>query len=157
MPGGRSLEIEGLQKITHRHEDIIRRLICGQTQKSISLECGITSTRLSVLKRDPLFKQRYEEMQVELQEKFLDVKSRDLVRLDETSELAAELVANVVKGQVDGENVPLKMRIDSAFDVLDRTVTKKTEVTAGNNMNIGNLVIQAYQQKYGDDKRIEVV
>ena len=139
-----------LQRIKPRHRDIMRRMIVGQTAKEISIELGMSQSRISVLLDDPLFQSTMEELQTRVEQEFVQSRATAMQVLEATAPMAALACHEVVtEGTLDGEKVGAPLRLKSAWDVLDRTGNKAAEKRLVGTVDLGDLIADAYQKKHG--------
>lgn len=142
-----------LKKLSPKHEDIIRRLVLGASPGEICMTCNIAPVTLSILKTDPLFQTRLQNMMDEIDNAFISARVSAMEELEDVAPDAAKLCSETVKN----EAVPLHMRLRSAWDILDRTGTtkQKQKPNTENTVNVAQLIIQAYNKKH-EDKCVDV-
>ena len=73
-------------------------------------------------------------------------------KLEETAHDAADLCRNVIQGKED--DVSVKLRLESAWDVLDRTNHGKTEKKDISIFNASDMIIAAYNAKHKKDDKV---
>ena len=116
-----------VKKMIPRYRDLMRRMVCGQTRRTIEREMNMSSDNYTVIIGSPLFKAELEKMTIELDKQVLDKlstsKVEDVVdrKLKKASPDAADV--NIALLQSSSE----KTRQRSAFDILDRTGHKPKE------------------------------
>jgi len=143
-----------LKTISPRHLDIIRRLIVGQMPKEISIELGMSQSRIGALRDDPLFNAVYQDMQYRVNEGFIEVRANAMQILEDAAPHAARLARDaIINGTIeyeDGviEKVPLPLRLKSAWDCLDRTGNKAAEKHLVGHVDLGQLISEAYKKKH---------
>ena len=140
----------GLKKLSGRHLDIIRRLIVGQTIQEINIDLGLSLSRISILKADPLFAAAYYEMENRVTEGFIETRASAMEILEDAAPEAAKLTRDAIMGkEIGGVEVPLGMRMKSAWDCLDRTGNKAVDKHLVGHVDLAELIGQAYQEKHG--------
>ena len=148
----------GLQKITVKHREIMRRMLTRQTTEEISLELMVSTVYLNMLKRDPLFIECLEGMEGEIHNHWVENRTKAMDILEDNAAESAKLCTDAVGGVVatldaDGgvayETVPLKERLSSAWDVLNRTGNKAVEKKVVAHTTLQEMIITAYQQRTG--------
>ena len=146
-----------LKALSPRHLDIIRRLIVGQAPQEISIELGISQSRISVLRDDPLFDAVYREMEHRVTEGFIETRAKAMEILEVAAPDAARLTRDAISGKIDNENVPIPLRLKSAWDCLDRTGNKAVEKKLVGVVDLGKLISDAYTEKHYGKKAKQVV
>ena len=140
----------GLKKISSRHLDIIRRLIVGQTMQEICIDLGLSLSRVSMLKADPLFASAYYEMENKVTEGFIETRASAMEILENAAPEAARLTRDAIIGeQISGEDAPQGLRLKSAWDCLDRTGNKAVDKHLVGHVDLAELIGKAYQEKHG--------
>ena len=141
----------GLKNLSGRHLDIIRRLIVGETAQEICLEMGLSPSRISILKADPLFASAYHEIEMRIADNFIESRASAMEILEDAAPHAARLTRDAILGSIDGEEVPQGLRLKSAWDCLDRTGNKAMEKHLVGHVDLGKLIGEAYSKKFGRD------
>lgn len=141
-----------LKKLTPRHRDIVRRLVVGQLPKEIAADLGISVGTIASLQNDPLFASEISDTEREIKSR-LGERMDVMQRLEKVAEAAAKVVEGAVDGFVGGVEVPLHLRMKSAFDVLDRTGYNKPNKTQVEFTNPAELIIKAYDMNHGTQKQ----
>ena len=144
-----------LKRLTTKHKEILRRLVVGQEPKLIEQELNISAATINRLQKDdPLFMSELEVLQQAANKNITDSMERLSVVeiLEEAAYDAANFCQRVVKGEES--DIPAKLRMESAWDVLDRTGFKPTEKKVVGVVNASDLIIAAYNAKHKqkDDK-----
>ena len=139
----------GLQKITVKHREIMRRMLTRQTTEEISLELTVSTVYLNMLKRDPLFIECLEGMEGEIHNHWVENRTKAMDILEDNAAESAKLCTDAVGGIVDGIEVPLTARLHSAWDVLNRTGNKAVEKKVVAHTTLQEMIIAAYQQRTG--------
>lgn len=142
----------GLKTIKTKHREIMRRMITCQPPEEISLDLLVSVEYLGMLGRDPLFVEVMAEMEGEVHSHWLGNRVKAMEILEDHASTAAKLCTDAVGGSVvdmDGviEKVPLNKRLDSAWDVLNRTGNKAVEKRLEIHATLQEMIIQAYQQR----------
>ena len=140
----------GLQKITVKHREIMRRMLTRQTTEEISLELTVSTVYLNMLKRDPLFVECLAGMEGEIHNHWVENRTKAMDILEDNAAESAKLCTDAVGGIVDGIEVPLTARLHSAWDVLNRTGNKAVEKKVVAHTTLQEMIIAAYQQRAGD-------
>lgn len=136
----RSVERYGLGYIRPRHNEIARRLVMGQKQRTISKDMGIDEGRLSIIVNSPLFKIVLARLSKLRDDSAVDIQ-------EELKELAPIALEQVAKTMMNGASE--KLRLSASQDVLDRAgVIKKGQ---GLNVGIQVNVNPVDLNKYRDD------
>lgn len=140
-----------LKNLTSKHNEIIRRLVVGQTPKEISAELNFSATRISALQRnDPLFKSAIVALEQSVNRRIEDSMERlsVLKTLEEAAFDAAEYCHSVIKGEE--RDVSPDLRVKSAWDVLNRTGHTPVEKKIVGVLNAADMIIAAYKAKHGE-------
>ncbi len=141
----------GLKNLSGRHLDIIRRLIVGETAQEICIEMGLSPSRISILKADPLFASAYRQMERQIADNFIESRANAMEILEDAAPHAARLTRDAILGSIDGEEVPQGLRLKSAWDCLDRTGNKAMEKHLVGHVDLGQLIGEAYSKKFARD------
>lgn len=137
-----------LRKLTPQHRDIILRLVAGQAPHKIAIELGIHSQTISNLKTDPLFAAELRDLEQSAKKALLDrITAMELLE-QTTNDMARVINEGVSQGEIDGEPISAKTRLDAAFKLLgamglDRSKTKKED---SSQESLADLVIDAYER-----------
>lgn len=113
------------QPLTHlweRHKEIIRRLIAGDRQKDIADDLGMSYSRMSIICNSPAFRN-------ELERKSLGADSNALDVQDRVTALSIDAMSVLEDVLQNGENIPKKLQVEVAKDIMDRAghgAVKKT-------------------------------
>ena len=119
------------QPLTHlweRHKEIMRRLVAGERQVDIAKDLDMTQSRMSIICNSPAFKTQLERLSVGADNNALDVQDR----VTNLSNDAMSVLENVLQ---DGENLPRKLQVDVAKDILDRAGHGAVKKTENRNLN----------------------
>lgn len=142
----------GLKAIKPKHREIMRRMIICQPSEEISLDLRVSVEYLAMLGRDPLFAETLAVMEGEVHDLWVGKRAVAMDILNDHASTAAKLCTDAVDGSVldaDGipETVPFNKRLDSAWDVLNRTGNKAVEKRLEIHATLQEMIIQAYQQR----------
>ena len=140
-----------LKKLTPKHRRIIRDLVTGRDPKDIAEDLNISpATILKLQREDPLFKSEIRNLEVSVEKRLAESEERISVmeKLERIAHDAASFCGNVVNGKE--QEVPLELRVKTAWDVLDRTGHKPTEKKVVGIANAADMIIAAYNAKYKD-------
>lgn len=142
----------GLKAIKPKHREIMRRMITCQPSEEISLDLRVSVEYLAMLGRDPLFAETLAGMEGEVHDLWVGKRAVAMDILNDHASTAAKLCTDAVGGKVldaegDVEIVPLNKRLDSAWDVLNRTGNKAVEKRLEIHATLQEMIIQAYQQR----------
>ncbi len=85
-----------VQHLLPRHNEIMRRLVMGETQRNISVAMGITEARLSVIVNSPLFQLELRKMQRRQEDKVAHIHEKII----EGAEKAIDFHNQVIEGAV---------------------------------------------------------
>ena len=143
----RSVERYGLGHIRPRHEEIARRLVCGQSQSDIARYMGINIGRLSIIVNSPLFKVVLARLSKLRDDSATDIQEE----IKSLAPIALEQVASTIMTSTSE-----KLRLSASQDLLDRAgVAKKGNVGVQINIGTGHPVdLEKYR---GDVVDIEVI
>lgn len=121
----------------------------GQDPKEIADALNTTSATVNRLQRDdPLFMSELRAMELMIQDRLANSEERlsVLQRLEKIAEDAVDLCENVIKGTE--QEVPIELRVKSAWDILDRTGHKAPEKKVIGVVNAADIIVAAYNAKY---------
>ncbi|MCK5375071.1 MAG: hypothetical protein KAJ40_07285 [Alphaproteobacteria bacterium] len=149
-----------LKKLTAKHKEVLRRLVVGQDPKLIEQELNISAATVNRLQKDdPLFMSELAVLERAANDRITDSIERLSVieKLEEGAHDAADLCLRVIRGEE--KDVPVKLKLDSAWDVLDRAGHKPTEKKVIGVVNAADMIIAAYNAKHkteGDKAAIDI-
>ncbi len=133
-----------LQLIRPRHREIMRRLVCGQTQREIAEELSLNEGRLSIIINSPLFK-------VELKKMEKDVRARAVANIGDVSARVAKMqgpaldvLEKIITNKTEKE-VPYSLKRAAAMDVLELAGAKKNKNEDGMN-DFAQFISEAYAE-----------
>jgi len=106
----------GLKKLSGVHHEVKRRLFLGERNKDIARETGLTPVTVSNIKNSHLMQEQLAAMQGLTDAHFVELKRRITKKADE----CLDLIEAAISGEVEGERVPLAMRLKQANGLLDR-------------------------------------
>ena len=152
----------GLKAIKPKHREIMRRMITCQPPEEISMELQVSVEYLAMLGRDQLFAEMLAEMEGEVHSLWVDKRARAMDILEDHASTAAKLCTDAVAGSVvnaEGvvEAVPLNKRLDSAWDVLNRTGNKAVEKRLDVHVTLQDMIIEAYRLRTGPPPEEEAI
>ena len=139
-----------LKSLRPIHHSAMRRLIVGEKPIDVAKSIGVTPGTISHWFRSPVFASALVEMEQAANAKIMENPERlDALKIiNDASGLSAKLCVDTMKGQVDGENVDITMRIKSAWDILDRNPeTAKTTKQVRANVDLTELIIEAAKKR----------
>lgn len=149
-----------LRNIKPKHREIMRRMLMYQPMEEISKELQVSAVYLNMLTRDPLFVETMGVMEAEIHQKWKERRVAAMDILEDNASKAAKLCVDAVDGlvQVPGEEnqydiVPLKERLNSAWDVLNRTGNKAVERKVVAHTTLQEMIIMAYKQRTEGENR----
>lgn len=118
------------QPLTHlweRHKEIMRRLVAGDRQVDIARDLQMTQSRMSIICNSPAFKTQLERLSLGADNNALDVQDRVTALSSDAMSVLEDVLQN-------GENLPKKLQVDVAKDIMDRAghgaVKKTATITA---------------------------
>ena len=94
-----------LKHIKPKHLEIMDRLICGQKEKEIAQEMGMSQSRLSIIVNSPLFQLELRKKLARREVKFMEIQENLL----EAANLGTKLHKEVLEG-----NYPTELKMKSA-------------------------------------------
>lgn len=120
----------------------------------------MAESTLSVLQQDPLFKAKLNEMQDDLDDRFLDERANAMQVLETGAIGSAQVVIEAATlGKIGEAKVGVTNQLKSAWDVLDRTGNKAVDKRLIGTFDAAELVKEAYARKYrggnGDEVKSE--
>lgn len=149
-----------LKKLTTKHKEVLRRLVVGQEPKLIEQDLGISAATINRLQKDdPLFISELEVLERAANDRITNSIERLSVieKLEEGAHDAADLCLRVIRGEE--KDVPVKLKLDSAWDVLNRSGHGAVEKKVVGVVNAADMIITAYNAKHkteGDKTAIDV-
>jgi hypothetical protein len=115
-----------MQKLSTRHLELVRRVVCGQDLKSIAAETGMAYPSLVCITNSPLFKQAKEQMIKKVEDQMVDKLADPKQYLNRKSIDAAKKLAHLMDNSAS-ENIQMA----SANSILDRGGAPKITKTEG--------------------------
>ena len=116
-----------LTYLWERHKEIARRLVAGDRQKDIADDMKMTYSRMSIICNSPAFKSQLERLSMGADNGALDVQDR-------VTALSSDAMAVLEDVLQNGEDLPKKLQVDVARDIMDRAghgaVKKTATITA---------------------------
>lgn len=132
-----------LQLVRPRHREIMRRLVCGQTQRDIAREMGLGEARLSIIVNSPLFKVELRKMERDVRAKAVDSIGDVASRIAKLQKPALDVLEKIV---IDDKGVaPLRLKRDAAMDILELAGTKRHKNEEGMN-DFAQFVSEAFAE-----------
>ena len=107
---------------------------------------------LGILQKDPLFAETMQVMENELHQIWLSKRTETMEILEANAPKAARLCVDAMDGAIVGiggvlDEVPVAKRLESAWDVLNRTGYKAVEKKIVAHTTIQEMIIEAYKQR----------
>lgn len=112
VPGERGPS-QPLTYLWERHKEIARRLVAGDRQKDIADDMKITYSRMSIICNSPAFKNQLARLSMGADSGALDVQDRVTALSVDAMSILEDVLQN-------GENLPKKLQVEVAKDVMDR-------------------------------------
>jgi hypothetical protein len=106
-----------LREIKLRHEEIMRRLICGESNTRICRALGFSQSRLSVIINSPLFKKELAKLEVKVNGKFVESAGDAEKKIEGLKPKAIEILENILTGKEP--DVAPRLKRDVAKDILE--------------------------------------
>ena len=105
-----------ISSITPKVKEIMRKKLAGQSNVDIAKAVGLSDTRVSFIVSSPLFKEEMQKKQDSIDKRFEEELALDPVK--RKFHKATEAAADVIIGAMNNEDANLKVRVDTANDVL---------------------------------------
>jgi len=115
-----------MPKLSTRHLEIVRRVVCGQDLKTIAEEMGIHYQSVVCISNSPLFKLEKEKMIREVNDKLTDNLSDPKQYLNAKSLTAAKKLVHLCEN-----GTTESIQLSSANSILDRGAAPKITKTEG--------------------------
>jgi hypothetical protein len=106
-----------LREIKLRHEEIMRRLICGESNTRICRALNFSQSRLSVIINSPLFKKELAKLEVKVNGKFVESAGDAEKKIEGLKPKAIEILENILTGKEP--DVAPRLKRDVAKDILE--------------------------------------
>lgn len=117
---GAAPKLHALKGIGLKHREIMLRLVLGHTQGEIAQKVGLTTHRLSVIVRSPLFQQELKKLELEVRGKFITTYVDAEKKAVELQGRALEIVENIMEAKEgDFKKASLTLRRACAKDILE--------------------------------------
>jgi DNA-binding CsgD family transcriptional regulator len=100
-----------LSELTHKHGEIARRVLSGQSSASIAAEFGMGVASVKNIIKSSLFQIKMRELSAALDKRFIDINSRLM-------EHAADAVEVITRTMYTSKNDAIKLK--AAAEILDR-------------------------------------
>jgi hypothetical protein len=118
-----------LQTVRPRHREIMRRLICGETQREIAKALGLNEPRLSIICNSPLFKIELSKLERKVQARVIDSVGDVSARIAKLQAPAVDVLADIVDPKNQGVSYNTKRL--AAMDILEMSGAKKNKAEDG--------------------------
>lgn len=113
-----------------KHHEVKRLALLGCQNKEISELLGVTPQNISDIRNSPIFKDQMKVMEVARDSATIDVARAIIEEGPKNLELLTKVRDSI---EMDGQPVPLALRVNVAKDMLDRTPgTAKVRSITGN-------------------------
>lgn len=119
-------------ELADRHHNIIRRLLLGESNKSIAEALGVSVEMVSNIKRSPVVAERLSLMQAAADVEAIDCQA-EIAKL---APLAVQKVTEALKtGKICDQQLNGSKVVDIAHDILDRELGKPTQRVETKNLH----------------------
>lgn len=136
-----------LKKLKDKHYRAMTLLLAGRPRHEVAELMDVDPVSITNWTNDPLFQEALESFRDDLYGRVVDHQAEALSILAGASPEAAQLCVNIMSGNVDGIEIPTKLRLQSAWDILDRSGVKPVQKTITGHINLSDLVKDAYLAK----------
>ena len=117
---------------------------------------GISESRLSVLRKEPLFEEAYWNIMSQVNERFVQTRADAMEILQDTAVDAALLAREmVVEGTLGGSEISPTLRSKNVWDVLK--ASGATMEHGPTTADLADAIVEAYEAKYQKRVRGEVI
>lgn len=99
------------------YQEIARRIVLGQKNVEIANDLGVTPAMISYVRNSPIVQERINKLQAAADGDAVSVSRRIKALAPQALDLIEQLI---VKGKVEQETIPAKVRAEFAKDMLDR-------------------------------------
>lgn len=106
-----------------RHREIMRRLVCGQTQREIARELGLNEGRLSIIVNSPLFKAELSKMERDVRQRAVENIGDVTTRIAKLQTPALDVLEEIVTDKE--KKIPYSTKRNAAMDILELAGVKK--------------------------------
>ena len=134
-----------LQKIRPRHREIMRRLVCGQTQREISRDLCLNEGRLSIIVNSPLFQTELRKMEREVRERVVDSIGDVSARIAELQTPALDVLEHIVVNPEQAD-ISLNLRQKTAVSLLELGGIKKKDKNDDGMSDFAQFITEAYRE-----------
>ena len=116
---GKTLETAApIKQLRHWHKSMARMAVAkGARPLELSKIFGVTTVHMTRILESPLFLAEMNRLEALADYESLDMKAELRMRQPK----ALEILDDILVGEIDGEDVPLRMRKDVSLEILDRT------------------------------------
>lgn len=148
-----------LKKLSPRHKEIARRCLVGEAPQEISEDLGMHKGSIIGIMNQTVFKQHLAMLEYETERRLTNSDERlgVLEIFTKAESDAAQVCVDVMNDTiVDGAaQVGVKMRLDSAWDILNRQGHKAPDKKV--TVSLSDLIIEAHRDKKskGERERVE--
>ena len=99
-----------------RYQEIARRILLGQKNVQIANDMDLAPETVSYIRNSDIVKAQLEKLQARADESTVDITSR----IKSLAPKALDVLEAMIKGEVDGETIPPRLRAFHAEKLLDR-------------------------------------
>lgn len=140
-PSGK-LPAQPLKYITERHHEIMRRIIAGETQHKIAVELGMTEGRLSIICNSPAFQEALAQKKGKVEDRFIENIADVKGRVEKLQDKAMDVLETIINNTTldDGTVVPLRLRKETALNILEIAGNGKKTADDKKGDNIGDVI-----------------
>jgi hypothetical protein len=144
LPSGKAPS-QAIQMIRSRHREIMRLQIAGWTNKAICQKLNYSEAYLSVIVCSPLYKRELARMSASVDTEFVRSAGSFEQRLEQLKPKALDVLEELLsKNKVNGQEVPLRLKRDSARDILEIAGAGKKGYADGMN-DFAKFISEAYK------------
>jgi hypothetical protein len=130
-----------LLRVESRHREIMRRLISGESNHRISIDLGMSESRLSIIRNSPLFIKEYKKLEAEVKSRFVDSSAKVQEKINELQEPAIDLLGRLLKDKsVEDLRVTPMLKHQVALDLLELGGNGKKRVENNKNDAINDVI-----------------
>lgn len=133
-----------LKILLPKHREAIRRLLVAETPTEVAESLGMNPGTVRKWMNDPVFASALSEMQMKSDQAVVE-NPRPITAHSVLEDVAVD-AALLCAGTVMDEDVDYKLRIKSAWDILDRTQGKPVQRQISTSMSLSDLIIAAHDE-----------
>lgn len=104
-------------KMWDAYQEIARRIVLGQKNVEIANDMGVTAVMVSYVRNSPIVQEQITKLHGEANRETTSIAQRIKSMAPQALSLLEDLI---VKGKVDNETIPVKIRAQHAESLLDR-------------------------------------